>query len=71
MAEQTLECPKCKEADLNFEIETERDDDNIWYSAGLIADERQCDCEFSDAEITVLEGDASFVYAEGIHNYEP
>lgn len=70
MAETTILCPKCEDADLNFQIEHESADDGEWYSAGL-TDERDCKCEFSDAEITILEGDASFQYAEGVHNYEP
>lgn len=68
MPETYLDCPKCQE-EIEFEVEHESAEDGEWYSAGMV--KQSCECELSDAQITILEGNASFKYADGIHNYEP
>lgn len=70
MSETTTTCPKCKEVDLPFQVEHISADDGQWYSAGLITDERECDCEFTDAELEALETSVANDYTEGVYSYE-
>ena len=65
MTTTTLECPKCQDAELEFECETQHCDDGIFPLAGFLETEnRQCECEFSTDEIIALENQAADDFME-------
>lgn len=66
MTDITL-CPKCKEAELNFEGERDTADDGVFFSAGFIADDRLCDCPLTAEEIERLEEEAAEKFAESYY----
>ena len=60
-----INCPKCDD-ELSFEIEHHSAEDGKWFSAGFIADAQNCNCEFTEKEVEVLESETSTDYADGL-----